>query len=539
MKPEQSLLDALIEQSLLPDDADTNAAIENFATLEESIVRHVAALDPTPQHVVWDDAERISDPQIYCVVADDFFEAMPKAPSDVPLDCSYDESTETITFSIDFKGKQHSASWVQQLDWISSEFLDLIVKATSSRAGRFVELSPGDQSFMFVYLASSLAKQLDAYRASDADSRESVFTSQSIDTRHRFKDLVILSRREYRGALARLKHQLMTGDNPADPADFKDGSAIRVATASKYDSALELFTRARRSNTRQYAMLEHWHHEAICPDEACYVLLVDDPDREIIFQIDADLAGLTMGDQEKDFGSFLLVALDGSWSIFAHDDFLTCSGEKVLSLLQPLLQSVPPNANAEQFAQMREGTCYPLLESLGYDQRKPGLAIYIARDYANHIALININGRQESPEDPVEMSLSLRQYCPTIDGLLYEDSGTLETSVWKAQRKPPGGESTKWTIDAEADVAAITNDITALIRDAAAWLEQPESMEDWQNFLEDEGYFLGAAAAAVAREDRSNAQRLADLTLAEADNKDKYTAGEDVKKLKAMGLKVK
>lgn len=538
MKPKQSLLDALIKQSLLPDDTAANADIRNFATLEEAIVRHVAGLDPMPTHVVWDDAERISDPQFYCGIADEFFEAMPKAPSGVPLDCSYDESTKVVTFTVDFNGKQHSASWVQDLDWIESEFLELIVKATTSRAGRFIELIPGDQSFMFVYLGSSLAKSLDDYRANDANSRESVFTSQSVDIRQRHKDLAILSRREFRGALARLKRQLMTGDDPADVESYRDSAAVRVATASKYDSAIQLYTRARRSGTEQYSMLERWHHEAVCPDEKCYVLLMDDTDREIIFETEADVAGLTMGDQEEDFGSFLLVAKDGSWGIYAHPDFLTCSGEKVLSLLDPLLQTVPANANADRFFQLRQRTCNPLLESLGYAESSYGTSYY-AREYANHLALIGVDGRQKSPDDPVEVKLFLRQYCAAIDGLLYEYSGTLETSVWKVLRNPPGGESTKWTIDGDADFDSIRKNIAALITDAAGWLDQPESMEDWQTFLEGEGDFVGAAAAAVNREDRKNAQRLADLAIADADNRSSYTAGEDVKQLKAMGLKVK
>ena len=537
MKPEQSVLDALIEHSLLPADAEASVDISNFATLEEAIVRHVASLDPMPTHVVWDDAERISDPQFYCGIADEFFAAMPKAPSGVPLDCSYDESTKVVTFTVDYNGKQHSASWVQELDWIESEFLKLIVKATTSRAGRFIELIPGDQSFMFVYLSSSLAKSLDDYRARDADSRESFFTSQSIDIRQRHKNLVILSRRDYRGALARLKRQLMTDDDPADVESYRDNAALRVATASKYDSAIQLYTRARRSDTEQYAMLERWHHEAVCPDEKCYVLLMDDADREIIFETEADLAGLTMGDQEEDFGSFLLVAKDGSWGIYAHPDFLTCSGEKVLSLLDPLLQTVPGNANADQFFQLRQRTCNPLLESLGYAESTYGT--YYAREYANHLALIDVASRQESPDDPVEVKLSLRQYCAAIDGLLYEHAGTLKTSVWKKPRKPPGGESTEWTISGDADFDSIRKDIAALITDAAGWLGQPESMEDWQTFLEGEGDFVGAAAAAVNREDRKNAQRLADLAIADADNRSSYTAGEDVKQLKAMGLKVK
>ncbi len=528
----------MIKQSLLPDDAHENPDITSFAALENGIVRHVSSLDPTPTNVAWNDSERISDPDLYWAVADDFFHAMPGAPEDVPVDCSYDESTEVVTVTIDFNGKKSSASFVQVLDWVTSEFFDLMLEVTASKSGRFVELSPGDQSFMFVYLKPSVANALDDYRARDADSRESVFTSQSESAKHRFKDLKILSRREFQSALARLKHKLMNGDDPADPTSYRDGAAIRVATASKYDRALQLHTRARRGGTDQYAMLERWHHEAICPDEDCYVLMMQQPEREIVFERKARSAGMTMGDQEKDFGSFMLVARDGNWGIFADDDFLTCSGEKVLSLLEPLLQPLPENKNGDLFVRLRADVD-ALLESFGYARPVPKHGTYYAREYANHLALIDVAGRQEAPDDPVDVSLSLRQYCASIDGLLYKYSGTLDTSVWRAERKPPGGETTKWTIDGEPDLESVREEVEALIRDAVTWLDKPESREDWQRFLEDEGDYLAAAAAAVARDDRDNAQRLADLTLAEADNKDSYTAGEDVRKLKAMGLKVK
>ncbi len=111
--------------------------------------------------------------------------------------------------------------------------------------------------------------------------------------------------------------------------------------------------------------------------------------------------------------------------------------------------------------------------------------------------------------------------------------------MWKMWRKPPGGESTTWTIDGDADFEQAREEILALIEEAATWLDQPASLEDWQQFLEEEGDLMGAAAVAVSLDDRGSAQRLADLALADTENKSKYTRDLELEQVKAMGLWVK
>ena len=293
-----------------------------------------------------------------------------------------------------------------------------------------------------------------------------------------------------------------------------------------------------------YAPLERWDHEAICPDEDCFVLSMQAPEREIIFEIGAKEAGIVMGDQENDLGPFLLVAKDGRWGICADEAFLLVAGEEVMGAVKPMLGDVRNNSNAALFVELLEQHCIPQLAELGFEPRTEYIeGVGYSREGPLHHAVIKVDGEQEAADDPVSVSLTLFRFCPQIDAFVHQfepdDWLKNEEDEHTPQYVAQEAEDVEWTVASSQDATEIAPLVReAIIRAAQQLSERPASLAEWVATYAGRKAYIHAAAAALVCDDREAALRYAQLAVSEARARGSGLIDRDIATLEAMGLDV-
>ena len=172
MKPSKTLITGLRKQELLP---AGDLGIESYYELEAKILTHIASLPDKPSNVVWFDGECIENKGDYFGLLGEFVKA---------ADC--ESEIEIVRSEVDFdkgiadcsvsrQGSLLKASWVQDSDWVRSEFLEFTVSLLNSDKGEFVDIATGDQTYFALFLPSNLLKSFNQFRERDTKSRDGFF----------------------------------------------------------------------------------------------------------------------------------------------------------------------------------------------------------------------------------------------------------------------------------------------------------------------------------------------------------------------------
>ncbi len=517
MKPSETLISGLRAKGLLPADP---AEIGGYLQLESAILTHVSSSGSAPSNVVWFDGECIENKGDYFGLLDEFIKAADCESEIANVQSEVDFEKGIATCSATRNGSLLEASWTQDSDWVTAEFLHFTARLLNSDQGEFVAIDTGDQTYCAVFLPATVLKSFTDFKTRDTNSRDGFFMQHGEAVKQRFGHIEILSVDDYQSVLRAFSEAFIEEGPVSEIGSYRKGKALEVVYASRWSDALDAFGLVKRNApaTDLYADLSPYETQLVCPDEGCHFLSFNPAYNQVIFAGEAQYIATIVGsfDVDRSAGEHLLVGKSGTWGVYVKEHSVICAGDPPMALARSVSKSIAGNENAKYLELFSGDHFGPRLESLGYERVVEQSRGLFAKDHGELRAAFSISGYQPEPHEPLEIVIRVGLFVPAIASMLGLEDPVPKSLVGYAMRFPEDSRANRWLIGSQDDYESLVGEMCAFIEEVATAVEDVGVDDELLEMYQHGDLLMHAAAVAIKMGNRDQAVALAQRAFDEA-----------------------
>lgn len=509
MKSPETLISALRAEELLPADL---AEIGGYLELESAILTHVSS-NGAPSNVVRFDGECIENNGDYLGLLEEFIRAAGSESEISNVQSEVDFEKRIATCSATRNGALLEASWTQDSDWVTAEFLEFTAGLLNSDKGEFVDIATGDQTYCAVFLPAAALKSFTDFKTRDARSRDGFFLKHGEAVKQRYGDTKILSVEDYQSILGEFGDGFIQEGPVSEISSYRKGVALEVAYASRWSDALDAYRLVKRNApaTDLYADLSPYESQMVCPDEECYFLSFNPAYDRVIFAQEAKYVSTIVGsfDVDRSAGEHLLFGKSGTWGVYVKEHSIICVGDPAMTLAQSISESIGGNENAKYFDMFSRDHFGPTLENLSYECEVEVSRGFYAKDSGELRAAFAITASQSQPHDPLEIVIRVALFVPEIALMLGLQDTVPKSLVGYAMKFPEDSQENRWLIGSQADYESLVDEMCTFIDESASAVEDVGIDNELLEMYQHGDLLMHAAAVAIKMGNRDQAVELA------------------------------